>query len=73
MLFSYDSELSLDVGVFTELFKYAKVSYIFRAKELRHIFILGGEFPCGLCLDAAFDFSSLIRDKNIDIRLGYRF
>ena len=73
MLFSYDSELSLDIGVFIELFKYAKVSYILRAKELRHIFLLGGELPCGLCLDAAFDFSGLIRDKNIDIRLGYRF
>lgn len=73
MLFSYDSEINLDIGIFTRLFDYGKISYLFRGKDFRHIFILGGELPCGFCIDVGFDFSTIARDKNLDIRLGYKF
>lgn len=73
MLFSYDSEFNLDIGIFSQLFNYGKIAYIFRGKEIRHVFILGGEFPQGFSIDVAFDFSNVAQDKNLDIRLGYKF
>lgn len=73
LLLSYDGEIGLDIGIFGRLFEYGKVSYIFRVKELRHVILLGGDIPCGLTLDIAFDFSNAARDKHLDVRIGYKF
>ena len=73
LLLSYDGEIGLDIGIFGRLFEYGKFSYIFRVKELRHVILLGGDIPCGLTLDIAFDFSNAARDKHLDVRIGYKF
>ncbi len=72
-LFYSERNLNLDAGLNLGLFQKVSVSYAIRVMELRNIFTVRGNFLKHFQVGAAFDYSILYSDYNMDLLLVYRF
>ncbi len=62
-----------DIGLHLSLFKRVDLSYQLRLLKLCHIFSIQGHITRSLSVGAAFDYSPLLPDNNLDIFVRYTF
>ncbi len=63
----------LDLGMNVAVVKRINVAYIFRLKELRHIYSIRANVWKGIFIGGAVDRSGIHSDVNLDFLLGYNF
>ena len=74
LLFLYlDRKIIYDIGIYTSIYERVRLSYVMRINELRNIFTTDVRIVGNLYLGAAFDFSLVLPDKNLNIVLKYAF
>ncbi len=72
-LFYRERNINLDAGLNLGLFQKVHIAYAFRLLELRNIFSIRGNILGHFQVGAAFDYSILYSDYNMDLLLAYRF
>lgn len=68
-----ERNFGFDLGLYLGFFDRAAVSYAFRLKEFRHVYTLNVRIYKGLRIALAADHSSIYKDVNADLMLGYNF
>lgn len=73
VLFRQEHNPEMDLGLHAGFFKRIDFSYQLRLLKVRHVFTVQGYLTRSLMIGAAFDYSPVLSDKNIDFCVRYRW